>query len=167
MSERDDARELLRELLHEALAGPNGNGDGAVAAGPRAAGGRGPAARRPGAQPAAGGEVIGGGARGRRASSRSRSPPTTTSTASCARCSPASRIRRREAIRAGRLRFTLGARRAGGGRRARVERGAVTERTVEEAAKAGARLVLGPGAVLTPLAREKARAKGIEIEREG
>jgi hypothetical protein len=26
--------------------------------------------------------------------------------------------------------------------------------------------VLGPGAVLTPLAREKARAKGIEIERE-
>jgi hypothetical protein len=42
----------------------------------------------------------------------------------------------------------------------------VTERKVEEAAKAGARLVLGPGAVLTPLARDKARAKGIEIERE-
>ena len=42
----------------------------------------------------------------------------------------------------------------------------MTERTVEEAAKAGARLVLGPRAVLTPLAREKARAKGIEIERE-
>ena len=48
----------------------------------------------------------------------------------------------------------------------RIDRGAVTERKVEEAAKAGARLVLGPGAVLTPLAREKARAKGIEIERE-
>ena len=48
----------------------------------------------------------------------------------------------------------------------RVARGAVTERTVEKAAKAGARLVLGRGAVLTPLAREKARARGIEIERE-
>ena len=42
----------------------------------------------------------------------------------------------------------------------------MTERTVKEAAKAGARLVLGPGAVLTPLAREKARALGVEIERE-
>ena len=48
----------------------------------------------------------------------------------------------------------------------RVERGAVTERKVEAAAKAGGRLVLGPGAVLTPLAREKARARGIQIERE-
>ena len=48
----------------------------------------------------------------------------------------------------------------------RIERGAVTERTVKEAAAAGARLVLAPGAVLTPLAREKARALGIEIERE-
>jgi hypothetical protein len=48
----------------------------------------------------------------------------------------------------------------------RIERGAVTERTVEQAAKAGARLVLAPGAVPTPLAREKARALGIAIERE-
>ena len=48
----------------------------------------------------------------------------------------------------------------------RIERGAVTERTVKDAAAAGARLVLAPGAVLTPLAREKARALGIEIERE-
>jgi hypothetical protein len=48
----------------------------------------------------------------------------------------------------------------------RVDRGAVTERKVEEAARTGARLVLGPKAVLTPLAREKARAKGIAIERE-
>ena len=47
-----------------------------------------------------------------------------------------------------------------------MDRGAVTERKVDEAAKAGARLVLGPGAVLTPLARDKARAKGIKIERE-
>jgi hypothetical protein len=69
-----------------------------------------------------------------------------------------------EAIRQGRLRFTLG-----GGTPAgvtRVTHGAVTERTIKKAAEAGGRLVLGPGAVLTPLAREKARALGIDIERE-
>ena len=48
----------------------------------------------------------------------------------------------------------------------RVERGAVTERKVAEAAKAGGRLIIGKAAVLTPLAREKARALGVEIERE-
>jgi hypothetical protein len=42
----------------------------------------------------------------------------------------------------------------------------VTERKVQEAAKAGGRIVLGRGAVLTPLAREKARALGVQIERE-
>jgi pyruvate/2-oxoglutarate dehydrogenase complex dihydrolipoamide acyltransferase (E2) component len=47
----------------------------------------------------------------------------------------------------------------------RVEKGAVTERTVAAAAAAGARLVLGPRAVLTPLARDKARALGVPIER--
>jgi hypothetical protein len=48
----------------------------------------------------------------------------------------------------------------------RVERGAVTERKVEEAARNGGRLVIGPRAILTPLAREKARTRGIQIERE-
>ena len=48
----------------------------------------------------------------------------------------------------------------------RVERGAVTERVVRDAARAGERLVLGPGAVLTPLARDRARACGVEISRE-
>jgi hypothetical protein len=48
----------------------------------------------------------------------------------------------------------------------RVDRGAVTERAVVRAAADGARLVLGPGAVLTPLARDKARSLGVEIERE-
>jgi hypothetical protein len=48
----------------------------------------------------------------------------------------------------------------------RVERGAVTERTVIKAAADGARLVLGRGAVLTPLARDKARSLGVEIEKE-
>jgi hypothetical protein len=71
------------------------------------------------------------------------------------------------AIHAGRLRFSLGGPGpAGGGGVLRIERGAVTERTVKDAAAAGARLVLAPGAVLTPLAREKARALGIDIERE-
>ena len=48
----------------------------------------------------------------------------------------------------------------------RVDKGAVTERAVAAAASAGARLVLGPRAVLTPLAKDKARALGVPIERE-
>jgi len=48
----------------------------------------------------------------------------------------------------------------------RVERGAVTERMVRDAATAGERLVLGRGAVLTPLAKDRARASGVEIEKE-
>ena len=72
----------------------------------------------------------------------------------------------RDAILAGRVRFTLGEATAPPADATRIDRGAVTERTVAAAAKAGGRLVLGPRAVLTPLAREKARALGIEIERE-
>ena len=49
----------------------------------------------------------------------------------------------------------------------RIERGAVTERAVAKAAADGVRLVVGPKAVLTPLARDKARNLGVEIEREG
>jgi len=37
---------------------------------------------------------------------------------------------------------------------------------VRDAAAEGARLVLARGAVLTPLARDRARALGVEIERE-
>ncbi len=48
----------------------------------------------------------------------------------------------------------------------RVERGAVTEKVIRDAARAGERLVLGPGAVLTPLARDRARASGVEISKE-
>jgi hypothetical protein len=48
----------------------------------------------------------------------------------------------------------------------RIERGAVTEKVVRDAARAGERLVLGPGAVLTPLARDRARSSGVEISRE-
>jgi hypothetical protein len=53
-----------------------------------------------------------------------------------------------------------------GGPVLRIERGAVTERAVTRAAADGARLVLGPRAVLTPLARDKARTLGVEIEKE-
>jgi hypothetical protein len=48
----------------------------------------------------------------------------------------------------------------------RIERGAVTEKVIRDAARAGERLVLGPGAVLTPLARDRARVSGVEISKE-
>ena len=48
----------------------------------------------------------------------------------------------------------------------RIERGAVTEKMVRDAARAGQRLVLGPRAVLTPLARDKARALGVPVQKE-
>lgn len=80
--------------------------------------------------------------------------------------------RDRMAIRSGRLRFRLGAIGAGTGAAGpagpamRIERGAVTERTVRDAAAAGAHLVLAPRAVLTPMARDRARSLGVEIEKE-
>jgi len=91
----------------------------------------------------------------------------------------------REELRSGRKRFRLaapvvppapvagpaGAGRAGDGRAGasavrRIERGAVTEAVINQAARAGERLVLGRGAVLTPLARDRARASGVAIEKE-
>jgi hypothetical protein len=75
---------------------------------------------------------------------------------------------RRGDLRSGRLRFRLTAPAGPGqaGPARRIEKGAVTEAAVRDAARAGARLVLGPRAVLTPLARDRARAAGVEIERE-
>jgi len=74
----------------------------------------------------------------------------------------------RDELRSGRLRFRLAPVAMPGSAQPahRVEKGAVTEAMVAEAAKAGARLVLGRRAVLTPLARDRARAAGVEIERE-
>jgi hypothetical protein len=149
----DDAREILRELLAEALAGSNGHAVTPQVPPPPVA-----AVHRPSTweAPAGGVERV-----------------------SLAGDDDLNRFVRdlltrpdREAILAGRVRFTLA--RGGGGAPAvaapagatRVERGAVTERLVAATAKAGGRLVLGPRAVLTPLAREKARALGLEIERE-
>jgi len=101
--------------------------------------------------------------------------------------------KRRRDLLAGRLRFTLGPGAAasaasaaqagpavptgvpgGNGQRPgpsatpghRIGKGAVTERAVQAAADAGVRLVLGPRAVLTPLARDKARALGVPVEKE-
>ncbi len=77
--------------------------------------------------------------------------------------------RERAAIVSGQLRFQLTG--ASGPSASttptvRVESGAVTERAVRDAAKAGARLVLSPRAVLTPMARDRARSLGVEIEKE-
>jgi hypothetical protein len=76
--------------------------------------------------------------------------------------------KRRRDLLTGRLAFTLdGAGPAAGPAVThRVDKGAVTERAVIAAARAGAGLVLGPRAVLTPLARDKARALGVRVEKE-
>jgi hypothetical protein len=75
----------------------------------------------------------------------------------------------RAAIVSGRLRFQLAATSAESGPAVpvlRIEKGAVTERAVKEAARAGARLVLSARAVLTPMARDRARSLGVDIEKE-
>jgi hypothetical protein len=74
----------------------------------------------------------------------------------------------RDALRTGRLRFRLAAAAAPGSAQPsqRIEKGAVTEAMVAAAARAGTRLVLGRRAVLTPLARDRARAAGVEIVKE-
>jgi hypothetical protein len=75
----------------------------------------------------------------------------------------------REDFRTGRLKFELTggvAAAAAPGAVERIENGAVTERRIAAAAAAGSRLVLGRRAVLTPLAREKARTLGVLVEKE-
>jgi hypothetical protein len=82
-------------------------------------------------------------------------------------------IEQRETIQAGRLKFRLKRARksadadaAPRGGSERIDKGIVTEKKVMAAAKAGKKLVVGKGVVLTPLARDKARQLGVEIERE-
>jgi hypothetical protein len=48
----------------------------------------------------------------------------------------------------------------------KIHKGVVKESTVAAAAKAGARLLIGRGVVVTPLARDKARQLGVQIERD-
>jgi hypothetical protein len=72
-----------------------------------------------------------------------------------------------EAVRAGKLRFTLGHAKSAqmpvAVSGAALE-GVINERRVESLAGAGT-LKLGPTAVLTPLARDRARKLGLKIER--
>jgi hypothetical protein len=73
------------------------------------------------------------------------------------------------AIRSGQRRFVLQRSGMAGTERAvvkRIDRGAVSERVVREAAATGSRLVLGPKAVLTPMGRDVARSLGVTIEKE-
>jgi hypothetical protein len=77
--------------------------------------------------------------------------------------------RDRTAIRSGELRFTLRGSASADPRGEtvhRIEKGAVSERVVREAAATGSRLVLGPKAVLTPMGRDVARSLGVTIEKE-
>jgi hypothetical protein len=73
----------------------------------------------------------------------------------------------RAAIRSGALRFSLrhGPGASAGSER-RIEHGAVTERLVREAAATGSSILVGPKAVLTPLARDVARTLGVTIQKE-
>jgi hypothetical protein len=196
VSAREEAREMLRELLAEALGGGNGNANGGHrggrTGGAAAPGGAPPAVPAPPvaavlrpstwSQPPAPGEVIGevwpagaagaGGDPGRGGGGEPAAPAggarveavSLRSDADLARFADAV-LANAAAIRSGALRFTLGAGTSPSGVR-RIEKGAVTERTVNEAASAGQRLVLAPAAVLTPLARERARHLKLEIERE-
>ncbi len=76
----------------------------------------------------------------------------------------------RQDVRIGRLRFTLaptpGTSPGPDTRTRRIDRGAVTERIIDAAHTAGESLVLARGAVITPLARERARTLGVHIEKE-
>jgi hypothetical protein len=81
----------------------------------------------------------------------------------------------REAVKSGRhafrlKRFSSSSSAASSGRPAgaveKIAKGVVKENTVVDAAKAGARLVIGRGVVVTPLARDKARQLGVQIERD-
>jgi hypothetical protein len=48
----------------------------------------------------------------------------------------------------------------------RIERGAITESMVNKAAAEGGKLIAGSAAVITPLARERARKLGVTITKE-
>jgi hypothetical protein len=71
-------------------------------------------------------------------------------------------------LRNGRLSFRLAKPRTGGTQAAthRIDKGAVTERHIIDIAASGGGLTLGPKAVITPLAREKARSLGVKINKE-
>ena len=71
-------------------------------------------------------------------------------------------------LRNGRLSFRLANQQTGATQAAthRIDKGAVTERQIIDIAASAGALILGPKAVLTPLAREKARTLGVTITKE-
>ena len=161
--ERASARQILRELLAEALAGRNGNGVVPQVPAPPVA-----AVLRPSTWtgPPAGAEVIGGGgvpdADAQHVPIGLRRRPRPLRAASAARPAPGER----EAIRAGRLRFTLGApqapvrrgdRPAPSGSSAARSPSARSTRPAAGRRAARARAARGPDA---PGARQGARARG-------
>jgi hypothetical protein len=56
---------------------------------------------------------------------------------------------------------------APGGQMHRIDKGVVTEAVIAKLGKGISRLVLGPGVSITPLARDKAKARNISVERIG
>lgn len=159
MPARDELRRLVREVLRELL-------PAAAADQPVAGGGPGAAGRRD--------DGGGGAAAAGRLDGAVRAVRLTTEEELHAFVVEVLRLagdpQRRIDLLAGRIRFIPAQPAAGAGRRGqavrRVENGAVTERAVIAAARAGDRLVLGPRAVLTPLARDKARALGVPVDKE-
>ena len=70
-----------------------------------------------------------------------------------------------EKIKTGKLRFTLnGAATPAVAAPSELLSGVITEQKIDKLSSTGT-LVLGPGAVLTPLARDRARKLGLKIER--
>jgi len=83
---------------------------------------------------------------------------------------------RRAALQSGKVRFILDQPRGTGGGAAaaapasgvhRLERGALTERHVRAAGQQGAVIHITGRVVVTPLAKERARAMGVQIVKEG
>ena len=74
-------------------------------------------------------------------------------------------------LRAGRIRFSLAAEQTRSAAITsapiEVDQGAVTERVVQRAAREHRPLRIGPRAVVTPLARDRARALGVTLDRTG
>jgi hypothetical protein len=69
-----------------------------------------------------------------------------------------------ESVRSGKLRFTLGQVAATPAATSDVLEGVISEQKISAFATKGT-LILGPTAVLTPLARDRARKLGLKIER--
>ncbi|HLY48716.1 MAG TPA: hypothetical protein VKR21_05915 [Solirubrobacteraceae bacterium] len=80
---------------------------------------------------------------------------------------------RRRALRTGQIRFRLASAASHQAPRGemdlqtlRIDRGALTEKVVAAAARDGRSIMLGPRAIATPLALDKARALGVIVRKE-